>query len=77
MLNYSYIPKFIDFLLIFKIFNKNNEDIIKKIWCKGNKDYLKLFTRSNWIIYFFCFLRLKDKDKIIIWLPSYYCSETI
>ena len=43
MLNYSYIPKFIDFLLIFKIFNKNNEDIIKKIWCKGNKDYLKLF----------------------------------
>lgn len=77
MLNYSYIPKFKDFLLVFKIFNKNNEDIIKKIWCKGNKDYLKLFTRSNWIIYFFCFLRLKDKDKIIIWLPSYYCSETI
>jgi hypothetical protein len=79
MLNYSYTPKWNDLLNFFlKKKDKNIQEIIKNIWCKGDKDHFKLFTRSSWIIFFIIFSKLKDKKnnkEVIVWLPSYYCND--
>ena len=80
MLNYSYTPKWKN---LFNPFFKNHSDnfskIIKNVWCAGNKDYFKLFTRSSWAIYFLIFSKLKEKKnkQVLIWLPSYYCNDVI
>jgi hypothetical protein len=79
MLNYSYTPKWNDLLnFSLKKKDKNIQEIIKNIWCKGDKDHFKLFTRSSWIIFFIIFSKLKDKKnnkEVIVWLPSYYCND--
>ena len=71
MFNYSYIPKWRD-LFNFFIKKKNSQDIniIKEIWGKNGKDYLKLFTRSSWIIYLIAFNELKKKTKTDYYLVS-------
>lgn len=80
MLNYSYTPKWLDLI---NVFTKNNPKkffkIIKNTWCLGGKDFIKLFTRSSWIIYFLALSKIKQKKdgKITIWLPSYYCNDVV
>lgn len=65
MLNYSYTPKWSDLFSFFlKTDTKKLYEIIKNAWCKGDKDYFKLFTRSSWIIFFIIFSKLKDKKKM-------------
>lgn len=79
MFNYSYKPKWKDLLNFFFINNKlNNVNTLSKIWGKNGKDYIKLFTRSSWIIYFVAFNILKKKRQpATIWLPSYYCDDAV
>jgi hypothetical protein len=81
MLNYSYTPKWSDLFSFFlKTDTKKLYEIIKNAWCKGDKDYFKLFTRSSWIIFFIIFSKLKDKKKngeVVVWVPSYYCDDVV
>lgn len=79
MLNFSYKPTFRDLLKIFFKSNLNLLNYIKKKWCLGNKDFIKLFTRSSWILFLLVCAKLNQKKNklVIIWLPSYYCSESL
>lgn len=78
MLNYSYTPNWSDLLRIFQ--KKNNfYSIIKEKWCSGSKNFIRFFSRSSWIVFLLVCIKTKQKknEKVVIWLPNYYCSETL
>ena len=76
MLNYSYLPKWKDFLEIFNFVNSDNKEILKKIWGDYNKNIINHFSKSSWSIFLIVLLR-QNKKTINIWVPSYYCEDAL
>ena len=76
MFNYSSATKWKDFLEIFKIFNLKNDEKIKQVWGKYNKDVVNYFSKSSWSMVLVVLLRLK-KETLNLWVPSYYCEDAL
>ena len=76
--------KFTPFINIFHLvqsFYKNfSFEEFKKLDCikSNHKDIVQFMSRSSWFIFLICLLR-KDrfKNKINVWLPSYFCYDPI
>jgi hypothetical protein len=70
------LPKFSN--LIKAIFICSTPYKLSTYWC-NNDDSFQWFSRSAWSIYYIILIKkiLTNKDTIIIWLPDYFCNETL
>ena len=70
------LPKFYN--LIKALFTSTSPNNLSSFWC-NKEDYFQWFSRSAWSIYYIILIKKKisNKDKIIIWLPDYFCNETL
>ena len=69
-------PKFYN--LIKALFISSIPINLSSFWC-NNDDKFQWFSRSAWSIYYIILIRkkLSNKETIIIWLPDYFCNETL
>lgn len=78
MFSFSNNPTFFEiFKSIFFLEKNFLNHKVKSEWLAGNKNYYKFFSRSSWILFYLCALRIEKKKRIVVWCPNYYCNETI
>ena len=70
------LPKFYN--LIKALFVSSRPNNLSSFWC-NKEDQFQWFSRSAWAIYYIILIKKKIsyKDTIIIWLPDYFCNETL
>jgi hypothetical protein len=70
------LPKFYNLIKV--LFTTSTSNNLSSFWC-NQEDYFQWFSRSAWAIYYIILIKKKisNKEKIIIWLPDYFCNETL
>lgn len=64
--------------LIKAIFIRKIPNNLSSFWC-NNDDLSQWFSRSAWSLYYIILIKksLSNKETIVIWLPDYFCNETL
>jgi hypothetical protein len=70
------LPNLYNLIKVLFISSKPNN--VSSFWC-NKEDEFQWFSRSAWSIYYIILVKkkLSKKDLITIWLPDYFCNETL